>query len=95
MYLDFLEIPAILLDPFDGPGECLTERLAQYPNAGFADGRQTLQSPRTRTTLPSENRLHGSSGKWPRANNRFLSQWKSNSDWVLTIVTWAGAGFLM
>jgi len=50
--LDFLEIPAILLDPFNGLGQCITECLSQYRHAGFADGRQTLQSPRMRTTLP-------------------------------------------
>jgi len=52
MDLDLLEIPAIHLNVFDLPGKGLTESAAQDRHTGLADGRQTLQCPRTRTALP-------------------------------------------
>ena len=52
MRLDSHGLPAIERRSFNRPGNRFPQGVAQHGAAGFADGRQRLRGPGTRTALP-------------------------------------------
>ena len=52
MNLYLFTIPSVILETFDGPGDCVAESFSKHRHTGLAYGRQTLSCPLTRTALP-------------------------------------------
>ena len=58
MNLNTLNIPSVILDPLDHPGDCVTESLSKHRHTGLAYGRQAFLCPLTRTALPQLTHQH-------------------------------------